>query len=67
MRQKAHFMTPVQDATKIQHCHCTSARSMCDRRGPAWPKKTSSKPSIRGFGNALLLQHRRQEGGNNSV
>ena len=30
----SHLMTPVQDATKIQHCHCTSARSMCDRRSP---------------------------------
>ena len=29
-----HLMTPVHEATKIQHCHCTSARSMCDRRSP---------------------------------
>jgi hypothetical protein len=31
---RRHLMTPVHEATKIQHCHCTSARSMFDRRSP---------------------------------
>jgi len=29
-----YLMTPVQEATNIQHCHCTSVRSTLRRRCP---------------------------------